>query len=485
MQTNLKITLLKKDAKVTGYAKVEKSVSKTVRVMERNGEQVLAIPDTYRSKDVAMRTILAFARHAVRVAKEQSIPKIVFDWADLVRGLDLSSKEGNGNTAHNMEQFVETLVSHIVAAEYDFVSYKTTKVIGGVAEVAFANMPAECADAVERGEKVGKILNGVRTVANTPANDLTPELLAKKAAEMFKGVKNTKVTVLDTKKMRALKMGLVLGVAQGSQHAPKFIIVEYTGSKNKKDAPLVLIGKGVTFDSGGIQLKPGSGSSIHEMHMDMSGGVVCLGALKAIAELGLKKNVVCIVPAVENMISKESYRPGDILTSMSGKTVEILNTDAEGRLILADAITYAHKFYKPKMIVDVATLTGASIVALGTAASAFMTNKPAYVMDMMAHSEAAGEYHWPLPLWGEYAYVLKSERADMANIASTEPRSAGTIAGGVFLYQFLRKECKPEEEVPWVHIDMAPRMDSNGRDQLGKGSTGEPMRTLIQIARSL
>jgi leucyl aminopeptidase len=322
-------------------------------------------------------------------------------------------------------------------------------------------------------------------VANTPANDLTPEILAKKAEEMFKGVKNAKVTVLDTKKMQQLKMGLILGVAQGSMHAPKFIVVEYSGgikSEGKLDAPLILVGKGVTFDSGGIQLKPGSGSSIHEMHMDMSGGIVCLGALKAIVEMGLKKNVVCIVPAVENMISKEGYRPGDILTSMSGKTVEILNTDAEGRLILADALTYAQTKYKPSMIVDVATLTGASIVALGTAASAFMTNTPEYVMDMMHTSELTGEYHWPLPLWGEYAYVLKSDRADLANIASTEPRSAGSIAGGIFLHQFIDKKMHPD--MRWVHIDMAPRMDSNGRDGLGKGSTGEPMRTLVHIAKN-
>jgi leucyl aminopeptidase len=351
------------------------------------------------------------------------------------------------------------------------------------------NIPQELEKSFVVGSALGGVVNTVRDTANTPANHMTPEILAKKAVDMFTGVKNVKVTVLDAKKIAALKMGLMLGVAQGSQHAPRLIVVEYMGapaSHQKKGSAsqgkhidIALVGKGVTFDSGGIQIKPGSGASIHEMHLDMSGGAMCLGALKALVGQKVEKNVVVVVPAVENMVSKESYRPGDILTAMNGKTVEILNTDAEGRLILADALTYVQKMYKPKMIVDVATLTGAALVATGTVASPFMTNRPEFVMQMMGYSELAGEYHWPLPLWSEYDYVLKSDRADMANIATADPRYGGTIAGAKFLEQFVHKD------IPWMHIDMAPRMDSNGRDGLGKGSTGEPVRTLVQVVKSV
>jgi leucyl aminopeptidase len=463
-------------------------------MLEKDGQQILSVPfGKNGGSDVTSRTILQFVRQAVRVAKEQGVPKIVFNWQDLVRGFDVS---GFAKQAHVEKKedalctFAETLASHAAAAHYDFVKYKSNKVIGGVAECAFVHVPKEVESAFVRGAAMGNVVNSVRDTANTPANHMTPEILAKSAVEMFKGMKHVKVTVFDTKKMESLKMGLVLGVAQGSQHPPRFIVVEYFGaptSGKKKGAgqgkaaqvDVVLVGKGVTFDSGGIQIKPGSGASIHEMHMDMSGGIVCLGALKVIAEQKFAKNVVVIVPAVENMVSKESYRPGDILTAMNGKTVEILNTDAEGRLILADALTYAQKMYAPKLVVDVATLTGASVVATGTVASPFMTNRPEFVRIMMGYSELAGEYHWPLPLWSEYDYVLKSDRADMANIATAEPRSAGSIAGAKFLEQFVHKD------TPWVHIDMAPRMDSNGRDGLGKGSTGEPVRTLVNIVKGI
>lgn len=474
----MNITLLKDGAKLTGYARIEKSVSKTVRMLEKDGAQILSVPFM---GEVTSRTILHFVRQAVRVAKEQGVPKIVFDWTELVRGFDVEKFTQQAHVASKdvaLAAFAESVASHAAAAHYDFVTYKSNKVIGGVGECAFANVPQKLEKSFAVGSALGAVVNTVRDTANTPANHMTPEILAQKAVEMFDGVKNVKVTVLDVKKLASLKMGLMLGVAQGSQHAPRLVVVEYMGSKHKKDAPVVLVGKGVTFDSGGIQIKPGSGASIHEMHLDMSGGIVCLGALKALAEQRLEKNVVVVVPAVENMVSKESYRPGDILTAMNGKTVEILNTDAEGRLILADALTYVQKMYKPKMIVDVATLTGAALVATGTVASPFMTNRPELVMNMMGYSELAGEYHWPLPLWSEYDYVLKSDRADMANIATADPRYGGTIAGAKFLEQFVHKD------TPWMHIDMAPRMDSNGRDELGKGSTGEPVRTLVQVVKN-
>lgn len=473
-----------------GVARVEKSVSKTVRLLEKDGQQILSVPFTKDAgAGVTARQIYQFVRTAVRAAKEQGVPKIAFDWSDLVRGFSTAdfARQTQRSDAEALCGFATALASHAAAAQYDFTTYKTNKVIGGVGECTFVNVPKELVVNIEHGAQVNDSLAVVRTLANTPANHMTPAILAAEAKKMFAGIRNAKVTVVDKKGIEKLKMGLMLGVASGSQHEPRLIVVEYNGSKQKtsakksaaNSAPVVLVGKGVTFDSGGIQIKSGSGASIHEMHLDMSGGAVVLGAVHALAIVKAPVHVVAVVPAVENMVSKESYRPGDILTAMNGKTVEILNTDAEGRLILADALTYAQKMYAPKMLVDVATLTGAALVATGTVASPFTTNRPEYVMQMMGHSELVGEYHWPLPLWSEYDYVLKSDRADMANIATVEPRSAGTIAGAKFLEQFVSKT------IPWVHIDMAPRMDSNGRDGLGKGSTGEPLRTLCEIVKSV
>lgn len=466
------------NARASSYAFVEKSVSKTVRILEKDGRQIICVP---AGELRTLQAVHAFVRHAVRVAKEYSILKIAFRWEDITRNIAWERVQKEMACASVDEAqlvFIESLVSHALAAAHDFVLYKTAKVVGGITECAFVDAPHAGAAACERGTIIGEVLNAVRDIANTPANDMTPQVLAEHAQHLCGKLPHTKVTILDKKKIERKKMGLVSAVAQRSQHDARFIIVEYMGGK-KGEKPIVLVGKGVTYDTGGIQLKPSSGADIHVMHLDMTGGALCIGAIAAAARLGIQKNIVALVPAVENMISKESYRPGDIITAMNGSTVEVLNTDAEGRLVVADALTYAQKEYSPACIVDVATLTGAALVALGTVANAFMTNTPAYGDRLRTAGARAGEAHWELPLWDEYAYVLKSERADMANIASSEPRYGGTIAGGMFLKQFVA------DTLPWVHIDSAPRMESNGRDFLGKGSTGEPLRTLVALFRVL
>lgn len=299
---------------------------------------------------------------------------------------------------------------------------------------------------------------------------MTPSVLATRAKEAVKGLP-VSVKVLGESEMKKLGMGAVLGVGKGSPDKPKFIILEYWGTA-KTVAPIVLVGKGVTFDTGGLNLKPGD--SMYEMHMDMSGGAAVIHALAAAARLKLKKNVVALIPAVENMLGGESYRPGDILKSMSGKTIEILNTDAEGRVILADALTYAER-YKPKIVVDVATLTGASLIVMGTVASVITTKDEKVQNKIQELGEESGDYVWPLPLWDEYDDMVRGNFGDLSNIpARGNSRYAGVIAGGMFLYQFAKN-------YPWVHIDMAPKMTASEGDMLSKGALGTPVRLLVKV----
>ena len=268
--------------------------------------------------------------------------------------------------------------------------------------------------------------------------------------------------------MKILKMGGVLGVAQGSSEEPKFIVMEYSGG-GKKDKPFVLVGKGVTFDSGGLNLKPSQ--HIYEMHMDMSGGSAVINTIALAARLKLKRNVIALVPAVENMPSGSSYRPGDLLRTMSGKTIEVLDTDAEGRVILSDALTYAEQ-YQPKLVVDVATLTGAAAVALGQRASGIFTKDEKLARLAQELGEEAGDYVWPLPLWDEFEDEIKGTFGDWANVGRT--RYGGASTGAIFLYQFAKN-------YPWLHIDIAPTMTSIDGQFLAKGATGVPVRLLLKL----
>jgi leucyl aminopeptidase len=306
---------------------------------------------------------------------------------------------------------------------------------------------------------------------------MTPALLAKKTQEIFKGTR-AKVTVLDEKQIAKLSMGGLLGVGQGAVDKPRFIIIEYKNTaENKKktkteEGPIVFVGKGVTFDTGGLQVKPGM--SMYEMHMDMSGGASVIAAIGAIAKLGLKTHVVGLIPAAENAIGEKAIRPGDVLKMMSGTTVEVLHTDAEGRIILADALHYA-KRYNPRLVVDIATLTGAALVAVGVHAHVIMTKDRALEDTFRELGEESGDLTFPLPLWDEYMQYTKGTNGDISNIASGDSRNGGSINGGMFLAHFTKK-------MKWVHIDMAPRMTSTGSDKLAKGATGEPTRLLVKIA---
>lgn len=301
---------------------------------------------------------------------------------------------------------------------------------------------------------------------------MTPSKLAQAAIDAAEGLP-IEVTILNELEMEELGMGAILGVGKGSDDKPRFIVMEYMPVEG--DEPIVLVGKGITFDTGGLNLKPSS--AIYEMHMDMSGGAAVMNALVLAAKLKLKKNIIALIPAAENMPSGGSYRPGDLLRTMSGKTIEVMNTDAEGRVVLADALHYAKK-YNPRLVVDVATLTGAAMVALGAHASAIFTKDHDLEERFREWGEVSGDYVWPLPLWDEYEADIKGTFGDWSNTGTS--RYGGAIQGAMFLYQFT-KDAKGKSEYPWVHIDMAPRMVSVEGDHLAKGAAGEPVRLLVKV----
>jgi len=278
---------------------------------------------------------------------------------------------------------------------------------------------------------------------------------------------------MNEKEMKRLKMHAILSVGQGSAEESKFIIMEYFGGK-KDEKPIVMVGKGVTFDTGGINLKPSN--ALVGMNMDMSGGAAVIHTMALVAKNKLKKNVIGLVPSVENMAGSKSYRPGDVVRSMSGQTIEVLNTDAEGRVIMADALHYA-KRYKPALVMDVATLTGAAVVALGERISAFFSTDDKLAEKLERLGEVTGDYVWRMPLWEEYEEDIKGDLGDWTNIHKKNGRGGGAILAASFLHQFIKGH-------KWVHFDIAPRMVSTPGEYLAPGSLGSPIRLLYQIIKS-
>jgi leucyl aminopeptidase len=312
------------------------------------------------------------------------------------------------------------------------------------------------------GAAVGNGMNCARELGNLPANFCTPSYLAGRARDMARDNASLDCQILDNSDMQKLAMGSLLSVTAGTVEPAKFIIMNYHGGA-KSEAPTVLIGKAVTFDSGGISLKPGGG--MDEMKFDMCGGASVFGIMQALCASGLAINVVGLVPAVENMPSGTATRPGDVVTSMSGQTIEVLNTDAEGRLILCDAITYSERF-KPCAVIDIATLTGACVMALGKQASGLLSNDDDLADALLSSGTRSGDRAWQLPLWEEYDAQLKSNFADMANIGG---REAGTITAACFLARYAKK-------LPWAHIDIAGTAWLSGAQ---KGATGRPVPLLM------
>lgn len=317
---------------------------------------------------------------------------------------------------------------------------------------------------VSEGEAIANGIKLAKDLANLPGNICTPSYLAEQAKQLGKASSQLKVSVLEEKQMKALGMGSLLSVSRGSREPAKLIVMEYSGGKPKAK-PVVLIGKGLTFDAGGISLKPAA--AMDEMKYDMCGGASVIGAMAACVKLALPINLVVIVPSSENLPDGAANKPGDIVTSMSGQTIEILNTDAEGRLILCDALTYAERF-KPAAVVDVATLTGACIIALGAHASGLLSNDDKLAAELLEAGNRATDRAWQLPLWDDYQEQLKSNFADMANIGG---KGAGTITAACFLSRYADK-------YKWAHLDIAGTAWRSG-DQ--KGATGRPVSLLSQF----
>jgi len=334
---------------------------------------------------------------------------------------------------------------------------KLTLAVGRRADVG----PAE--EAAAQGRAIAEGMNLAKELGNLPANICTPAYLAEQAADLARDHKLA-LEVLEREDMEKLGMGSLLSVARGSRQPPKLIVLRYSGGK--PDAkPVVLVGKGITFDTGGISLKPAA--EMDEMKFDMCGGASVLGTMKAVAAMGLPINLVGMVPATENMPGGAATRPGDVVTSLSGQTIEILNTDAEGRLILCDALTYAERF-DPACVVDIATLTGACVIALGHVASGLLANDDKLAREILEAGEDAGDRAWQLPLWEDYQEQLKSNFADMANIGG---RPAGTITAACFLSRYAKK-------FDWAHLDIAGTAWRSGKE---KGSTGRPVPLLTHF----
>jgi leucyl aminopeptidase len=378
--------------------------------------------------------------------------------------------------ALSLDALTEAAVEGVLLGLYQFTSYKTLErdKIRDIEALTIVDENVERVRTIERAAKTAGIIAEavyfVRDMVSTPANEMTPTDMAGKA-KMIARDKAIKCRILDMDQIRKIGMNAFLGVAKGSDQPARFIILEYRGG-GKDEKPVVLVGKGLTFDSGGISIKPAE--KMDEMKSDMAGGAAVMGAVKAAADLKLKLNVVSLIPATENLPDGRAYKPGDILKSLSGKTIEILNTDAEGRLLLADALTYAAGF-KPAAIVDVATLTGACIIALGEHVIGMLGTDEKLKTRIRNAAEFTGERVWELPLWEDYHEMIKSTVADYKN---TGGRTAGTITAAAFLSKFVG-------EHPWVHLDIAgPAWLSKDMPYIPKGASGVGVRLLVSLLRN-
>lgn len=364
-----------------------------------------------------------------------------------------------------LDQQAQCCSEKVVHSHYQFTRCKSDKKALILPKIIYhlrdKTHSAAVKQALAIGDAVGHGMNVARELGNLPGNICTPSYLAEEARKLAKAHTSLKTKVLSEKQMADLGMGSLLSVSAGSREPAKLIVMEYQGAA-KSQRPHVLVGKGITFDSGGISLKPGGG--MDEMKFDMCGAASVFGTINTLLELKPKINVVAIVAAAENMPSSTATKPGDIVTSMSGKTIEILNTDAEGRLVLCDALSYAER-YKPLSVVDVATLTGACVIALGGHATGLFSNDESLAGQLLQAGEATGDRAWQMPLWDDYKKQLKSNFADLANIGG---REAGSVTAACFLSHFT-------ESYPWAHLDIAGTAWLSGAN---KGATGRPVPLL-------
>ncbi len=417
-------------------------------------------------------TLRKVAGAALRYLKARGVHKFVF----VLREGDLT------------EDAAQVVTEAAIISDFETDKYKTDKkndkfieslsvagfTLAAQGESASPAAVAAGEKGIARGRIVGDAQNFTRDLVNEPSNKLTPRILAEKAEAMAKEA-GLQVEILDEKKIADLKMGALLSVAQGSVEPPRVIVVTYTPANLKPRAPVIgLVGKAVTFDTGGISIKPADG--MEKMKYDMAGGATMLGVMRALAALKPSVKVICVVPATENMPGGKAQKPGDIQTAMSGKTIEVLNTDAEGRLILADGIHYA-KQLGATHLVDAATLTGAIVVALANINVGVFGSDQAWTDKLLASAKAAGEKMWLMPTDDEYREFIKGSFADIQNIGSG--KGGGAITGAMFLKEF-------SGDTPWIHLDIAgTAWNDDAKPWLAKGPTGVALRTLVQLVTTL
>jgi len=376
----------------------------------------------------------------------------------------------------NMDkEHLSAMVEGIKLSDYSFNNYKRDEDRNDLNQVRILirNDMKNSQKIIQHSVVVSDAVIFTRDISNLPPNDCSPKDLATLSKKLSENQK-VKVRVIEKEEMKSYGFEGILAVGKGSASSPKLIVLEYSGST--KNRPIVIVGKAVTFDTGGISIKPPE--KMDEMKFDKCGGCNVLGIMKAVSDLGLDTNVIGIIPAVENMPSGTSYRPGDIIKMYNRKTVEVLNTDAEGRIILGDALSFAVKTFAPKAIIDMATLTGAAIIALGTNVAALVGNDDDLVTKILEYSNQTGEKIWQLPLFEEYKEQLKSSNADMKNIGG---RSAGAITAAAFLSNFV-------EDTPWVHLDIAgtawTQEGTKEKSYNPKGATGFGIRTMVKYISS-
>ena len=415
----------------------------------------LGQPDKFDSESVRRA-----AGRAVRVAERMRLESLSIS-------LDAFSNFDAASTA-------QAAAEGVVLAAWKFRELKTDKSTGTsdvtTVDILGSDDAAEVSRAVETGAKIADAANFARALQSRPGNVATPFHLAEEAERMAVQV-GLDITVFDERRMIDEGMHAILAVSRGSQEEARLIVMKHSGGEDR-EPPLVLVGKGLTFDAGGISLKPPTG--MEDMKFDMSGGAAVIGAMKAIAELGIPANVVGIVPASENLPSGNALKPGDVIDTLAGKTVEVINTDAEGRLILADALCYGAQLH-PAAMVDCATLTGAVVIALGHQAAAVLGNQQGLIDELISAGKSSGERCWPLPLWDDYREQLDSETADLSNVGG---RPAGSITAAKFLSEFVG-------DTPWAHLDIAGTAYGDGKlPYQRKGAYGFPTRMLIHWVRS-
>lgn len=387
---------------------------------------------------------------------------------------------GAGIGGMDIAEATQAMVEGTIIGAYDSGLYKTPDGKARIESFTIVEHDASKMQDIERGMSIGQIMadavNNARTLGNEPSSVMTPEYLAEHA-RVIAGYPGMDYDELDVCRMREMGMNAILSVGQGSRHSPKLIVLRYTAGPDRRT--VAFVGKAVTFDSGGISIKPSAG--MHEMKFDMVGGAAVIEAMRVIAELKPDINVIGLVPAVENMPGGSAFTPGDIIRCMNGKTVEVTTTDAEGRLILADALAYAVNL-GAGCIVDIATLTGACVVALGNDLTGVMGNNPRFMEIMKETAQVTGERVWELPLPPDYMELLDSDFADFVNAGG---RPAGAIQGGLFLNEFVK-------DVPWIHMDIGGTSDISGSagpagraQYLAMGATGVGVRTLSALAMRL